>query len=70
MNSTIIIHTENKEQENVVKAFAEALKMKFEVTNEEPYGPEFVAKIQKSEKEFEEGKGIAMTVDECKALCK
>lgn len=55
MNSTVIIHTENKEQENALKAFAKALKMKFEVTKEKPYDPEFVAKIKQSQKEFEEG---------------
>ncbi len=55
MNSTVIIHTENKEQENALKAFAKALKMKFEVTKEKPYDPEFLAKIKQSEKEFEEG---------------
>ncbi|WP_194774301.1 DUF2683 family protein [Pararhodonellum marinum] len=55
MNNTIIIHTENKEQENALKAFAKALKMKFEVVKEKPYDPEFVAKIEKSQQEFEDG---------------
>jgi len=55
MNNTIIIHTENKEQENALKAFAKALKIKFEVAKESPYNPDFVAKIEKSQQEFEEG---------------
>ncbi len=55
MNNTIIIHTETKEQENALKAFAKALKIKFEVAKGSPYNPDFVAKIKKSEQEFEEG---------------
>ncbi len=53
--NTIIIHPETSEQENALKAFAKALKMKFEVAREKPYDPDFVAKIKQSEKEFEEG---------------
>ncbi|MGF1636634.1 MAG: DUF2683 family protein [Cyclobacteriaceae bacterium] len=45
MNSTIIIHTENREQENALKAFAKALKIKFEVSKESNYDPDFVGKI-------------------------
>lgn len=55
MTNIIIIHTETREQENALKAFAKALKIKFEVAKESPYNPEFVAKIEKSGQEFEEG---------------
>ncbi|WP_209330739.1 DUF2683 family protein [Lunatimonas salinarum] len=55
MNSTIIIHTETKEQENALKAFAKALKIKFEVAKGSPYNPDFVAKIEQSEQDFEDG---------------
>jgi hypothetical protein len=48
MNSTVIIHTENKEQENALKPFAKALNMKFEVAKEGPYDPEFIAKNEES----------------------
>jgi hypothetical protein len=51
----IIIHTETREQEDALRAFAKALKIKFEVTKENPYNPDFVAKIEKSVQEFEEG---------------
>ena len=52
-----IAHPSNDEQLNALIAFLKALKIKFEVTNtEKPYNPEFVAKIKKSKKEFEEGK--------------
>lgn len=52
---TFIIHTDTPEQESALKAFVKALKMKFEVT-EKLYNPDFVAKIQQSEKEIEQGK--------------
>lgn len=55
MSNTIIIHTETREQEDALKAFARALKIKFEVTQENPYNPDFVAQIEKSVQEFEEG---------------
>jgi hypothetical protein len=51
-----IIQTENKEQEDALKAFAKALKIKIETVREETYDPAFVAKIEQSEQEFEEGK--------------
>ena len=51
-----IVHPANTEQAHALKAFAKALKIKFEVTTEKAYNPEFVEKIQKSKKEFEEGK--------------
>uniref|UniRef100_UPI003593D295 DUF2683 family protein n=1 Tax=Aquiflexum sp. TaxID=1872584 RepID=UPI003593D295 len=63
------IHTENIEQEDALKAFAKALKIKFEVAKESPYDPDFVEKI-KGDKDIAEGKGIKMTVEELKALCK
>lgn len=56
--NTFIIHTESAEQENALKAFAKALKMKFEVAKEKPYDPDFVAKIQESQKEYEAGKVV------------
>lgn len=53
---TFIIHTETAEQENALKAFIKALKMKFEITREKPYDPDFVAKINESRKQVREGK--------------
>jgi hypothetical protein len=51
-----IVHPANEEQVNALKAFVKALKIKFEVTSDKAYHPDFVAKIQKSKKEIEEGK--------------
>jgi hypothetical protein len=55
MSNTIIFHTETREQEDALKAFAKALKIKYEVTKENPYSPDFLAKIENSEQQFEEG---------------
>ncbi len=54
--NAFIIHPESIEQENALKAFAKALKMKIEVAKEKPYDPEFIAKIQESRQQFKEGK--------------
>jgi hypothetical protein len=50
-----IIHPENAEQVNALKAFIKALNMKFETTREQYYHPEFVAKLKKSREEFQAG---------------
>jgi len=49
-----IVHPANEEQVNALKAFVKALKMKFEVTTEKAYNPDFVAKIQKSKKNLKQ----------------
>lgn len=51
----IIAHPQTDEQINVIKAFMNALKIKFEISKESPYNSDFVAKIEKSKKEFENG---------------
>ena len=58
-----IVHPANMEQVNALKAFVKALKIKFEETSAENYDPEFVAKILRSRKEFEEGKFISVEKD-------
>jgi hypothetical protein len=54
--NTFIIHPETTEQENALKAFIKALKIKFEVSKEKPYDPDFVAKIKESRQEAKEEK--------------
>jgi len=55
----ILIHPKNKEQLDAIKAFAKAFKIKFETTSTEnsPYDPEFVKKIQQGDQDLKEGKG-------------
>jgi hypothetical protein len=52
----IIAHPGSEDQFEVLKAVMKALKIKFEITKENPYDPEFVAKIEKSKQEFKDGK--------------
>ena len=51
-----IAHPTNKEQIDALKAIMKALKIKFEISKEKPYNPEFVSKIEKSKQEFKAGK--------------
>jgi hypothetical protein len=54
----IIAYPKNNSQIEAIKAVMKALKIKFEVSKDLPYNPEFMAKIEKSEKEIKEGKTI------------
>ena len=62
----IIAHPQTVEQVNVMKAFMEALNIKFEIptTEEKPYNPEFVAKIEKSRQQAKEGKTVSIDLDD------
>jgi predicted small secreted protein len=66
--NAFIIRPESIEQENALKAFAKALKMKIEVTREKPYDPEFVAKIQESKQQVKEGKVTRVKKENMKAF--
>lgn len=68
--TTITIHPETPEQETALKALAKALKLKFEVSKEQPYDPDFVAKIKRAQEEIKEGKGKNMPIDELNELWK
>lgn len=52
----IIAHPGSDDKFEALKAFMKALKIKFEISKNNPYNPEFVAKIEKSKQEFKEGK--------------
>ena len=52
----IIVHPANEQELNVIKAFFKALKIKFEVSEEVPYNPEFVEKVIQGKKDIEEGR--------------
>lgn len=67
--SIIIFEPNTTEQENALKAFGKALKLKFEVKTK-PYNTEFVEMIEKGDKDLAEGKGVKMSAEEFKTLCK
>ncbi|MEX0812175.1 MAG: DUF2683 family protein [Chitinophagales bacterium] len=52
----LIAHPKTDEEVNALKAFMKALKIKFEVSPESEYKPEFVEKVLDSRKEAKEGK--------------
>ena len=58
--STLLVHTQDDDQLKATKAFLKALKIPFEKINddESPYNPEFVAKIEKSMQQANEGKVV------------
>ncbi len=74
---TFIVHPKNKEEKKVIKAFLEALKIKFENPKNKPkdtsdselakqsdYSPEFVEMIEQNRKDYKEGKGIKINLDD------
>lgn len=66
---TFIVHPKNQEERNVVKAFLEALKIKFEKTSEKdsdesPYNAEFVATMEKSISDEKKGKITKVNLDD------
>lgn len=63
-------YTEDLKQIEAIKAFMKALKIKFEVSNEKPYAPEFVNKILEADQEIKEGKGLKVTSEEFDDLWK
>ena len=50
-----ITHPQTSEQVSALKAFMQALKIKFEVAKEDSYNPEFVEKILQGKKDIELG---------------
>lgn len=54
--TTITVHPENASQIEAVKAIMKALKIKFEISKEKPYNPDFLEKIKRSEEDFKNGK--------------
>ncbi|WP_291097748.1 MULTISPECIES: DUF2683 family protein [unclassified Flavobacterium] len=65
---TIIVHPKNNEEKKVIKAFLEALKIKFEnfktKSEESAYSPEFVATMERSIQDAKDGKVTRMKLDD------
>ena len=67
---TFIVQAADAEQENVLKAFFDALKIKFEVTGEKAYNKEFVDMVIQAEDGIKKGKGKRVTSEEFDNLWK
>ena len=59
----ITAFTQDISQIDAIKAFMKALKIKFEIADK-PYNPEFVAKIKKSQQQFQEGKFSTLKIED------
>jgi hypothetical protein len=55
-NDIFIAHPHTADQVTALKAFMQALKIKFEIAQEDTYNPDFVKKIKASKKQIIEGK--------------
>lgn len=54
----------NSQQIDAIKAFMKALKIKYEVTTDSPYNPDFVKKVENSQKQVSEGKTVKIDLDD------
>ena len=63
-------YTEDESQIEAVKAFMKALKIKFEISKDNPYKPEFVEKILQGDIDYKAGKGKKITMEELNSLWK
>ena len=64
----IILHPKNKSQLSLLKKLAKEMGVAFETkkqeAEEETYNPQFVAKIMRSRKDFEEGRFTAIKTED------
>ena len=65
----LILKNVKKKDLPLLKSLAKSLGFEIEKENK-PYNPEFVKEILEAAKEVREGKGITMTMEELKDLCK
>lgn len=65
----LVLKNVKKKDFPLLKSLAKSLG--FEIVKEEkPYNPEFVKEILEAEQSIKDGKGIRMTMEELKELCK
>lgn len=63
-------YTTYTSQIEALKAFMKALKIKFDISKEQPYESEFVDKILQGDKDYEAGKTQKVTLDDLNKLWK
>jgi hypothetical protein len=66
----LILKNVKKKDFPVLKSLAKSLGFEIVQEIEKPYNPEFVKEILEAEQSIKEGKGIRMTMEELKELCK
>jgi len=70
MQNILIAHPSDDKELSIIKAFFEALKIKFEIAKDPSYNMEFVDKILQGDADFKKGKGRKVTMDELNKLWK
>ncbi len=65
----LILKNVKKKDFSVLKSLSKSLGFEI-ITEDKPYDPAFVKEILDAAKEVREGKGIRMTMEELKELCK
>ncbi|WP_159475266.1 DUF2683 family protein [Dyadobacter sp. 3J3] len=66
---TLIFRSNSPKKLEALKAVAKALEISFE-SEEKPYHPKFVTKIEKSKEDKKAGKGRVSSIDEIDSLWK
>ena len=66
----LVLKNVKKKDLAVFKSLSKALGFKIEKKEDKPYNPEFVKEILEAEKSIKEGRGVRMTMEELKELCK
>lgn len=65
----IVLKNVKKKDLAVLKSLAKSLGFEIE-KKEKPYNPEFVKEILEAERSIKEGRGVRMSMEELKELCK
>ena len=71
--ASFTVQTEDISQINALKSILKAMKIDFKFTKpkiEKPYNPEFVKMILQGDKDFQEGNGKKITIEELNSLWK
>lgn len=66
----LILKNVKKKDFPVLKSLAKSLGFEIVQEVEKPYNPQFVKEILEAEQSIKEGKGVRMTMEELKELCK
>jgi hypothetical protein len=66
----VLLKNVKKKDFPVLKSLAKSLGFEIIEKIEKPYNPEFVKEILEAREELKQGKGIKMTLEELKELCK
>jgi hypothetical protein len=68
-NEIIIAHPQTTEQVKALRAFMQALKIKFEISKEDDsYDQDFVAKIEESREQYKKGEFLSVEKKEIKSF--